>query len=665
MKNCKIDLTKRKELKFSEIINLKILCSGVRNKDIPVCILNELLDYFEADYACYYISNIFKNKYESFTVVDKYGNTEKKGVISKKELSKMDICHKSLIKKNIIKEITFNDNNFYWNNDCISLDDFKIKLNALDIENKKSLLESFDISLKRINEAKNIQFEMINNVKLMKIYNTNYNKETNEIVISLRSKNKIKGRLLKYNPAIIILKNAKNIDEVYIEQLNDICDHLSVYFKFIKRIYDEKKWIATLKKLILLQSENFNDVFKNILSALVYLKPTIYASYWSYLESFTSQPGVFETVLAKNLSMKYENRVCVQNLSDYELILVCDGEKSIIKDYANNMNNKILNEPNKEFVYDTYFLGFKDPKQGEMKAILRNHKLWTDINADKIYIIPIFKKNRNNGDVVKNSDVKLRGLLSVFPHKHFDNLLFYNKEVFDTLSDTICEVVENSLRITKDKITEMMKIESKNYLDNFQLFLEKVINITKKHVEIDGCSIFFFNKLYDKLELYATTGIRNKKESEASIYYSTNDDKYATWNTFNKGRLFNTYISDTTNKRKTYCEKYEENIDVSKEQFSYLILPIKSVLKPNNTLGIVRFVNLKRSFELQKDKKEIIIPFSDDYIEIFEHIAALLGNYFLTYMEQQKLLSLFELMPHVLDKHISAVKFRFNDLKKK
>ena len=673
-------------------INENILDLGVMTNDVNEFVLNKLVDYFKPEIGVLYIANIFRennepcNRFLPQIAIDSRGNTNWKYRADRSDFND-DI---ELLEKNkVLVQYEYGKEDeetyYYLDREKITEAGRDSQLNSLKNDESKDCIKRAVTHFQNMEEKSKDLLKEVITAGCIDVFDNGKNYDLDEysgeqytrneiIIIPVKQTLKLESCIEKEIVAIFVIeKPSAHSDEIpaLLEKLRTQC---SLLFKFTARISDKKCWIRTFKKLLQVSTENFTGVYKDILFFLASLNPTTFTSYWSYIEFDQLVGGKHDNPLwTKESSVQYKNGKGPIEVS-YDLeesYLIADERDISIVEYTKKIKKIMGEHSGNELGSKDYFLGFKDPvKKSQVKATLNYSELWNLINADKMYLVPILKEINGGEDKEGKSKQELRGLLSIFPFKEYKNLLFYNKEVLQALSKSISCVIDYMLIETKDKITTEIRKQSGNYLSDFRDFLDKVISdVIKKFMNVDGCSIFYYSDLYKRLDLYASTGIKDKddnlveKRDYVKVFYckDDDDDDRTTWQVYDKGKANNLFFN-ADEKRAKYSEDFKITHG---SKVSSLILPIRSVIEPGKVLGVIRFTNLKKKFNVKGDGKERVIPFSSDYVEVCEYIAQILGHYYVAYLYYSRFHNFFKIMPHEMYQPLQTLGFRVDDLKKK
>jgi hypothetical protein len=677
-----------------------------RKRNFIDILLYETIQFFEFPHGSYLSFYSKLNKEPEFITTltkDNYISNKLK-FLPEKDPAKNRSIEQELLHKGLIVKESWN-NELYWNipNQLYlqSIDNSSLKSSKISNfetinkkEFKKFIGEHFynknfiDAILKRYEDCKNThnkKFKDKNRFpdleEIFKISNleTNYKKYEDFLIIPvfLQANLKFGNHILPRNYIGGIfcfkLKNKDELPPKWEKNIGYLIKFYLIIVRYIHRVKDEDRWAEIFRELGQIKASNFEEIFKNILVPMSKLG-VVFSSYWAHFEQNNIEKKENLSFLVKKSSQKNLPDNNVEQFSFLEEPVVSmEGEKCSVVDFSVKIKNS-LNEKNK--IEADYFLGFKNPEQGQDEFILKNidenkKGIFELLETDKGFIIPI----KSNKGPLKEAQ-SLRGILTIFPHSNKKNLLLFSKEKINALATHINQQIEKNIEITKNKITEaIISIANKNIPElNFNTFINSSIQYIKENlIQVDGHSIFFYNEANTTLDVFGTTGLIDKNKNPvrerdySKIYYSKEEDSDSnTWKVFEGSKAHKDYSSKEWFEINRKNLKFQETSDSSSEDkmTSNLILPIIFPGTENiPNIGVLRLYNL-RSW-LDNPGKEII-PFPDDIIEILEHFAQLLGVHYLAYKNQkpESSTNFFRVLPHEIGNYFKDVGEKIKGLEK-
>ncbi len=383
-------------------------------------------------------------------------------------------------------------------------------------------------------------------------------------------------------------------------------ERLSIIEETWKKIYKDVSFSNKHKK--------FSDFYKNIFQILKALTPNQlkYIGIWF---KYSDEKGHY--LIKQNyedymveLERKEEHKIC----SVYSLITPTTDHE--YRDFLEELERS--KEKDGKYCFKKRLKTLRSAKLDDKQAFISNYRL---LENDILLLTPILDP--------MNQD--LRGIITWVVSRDFDPFMLSdnNMKLFSSLLfNSIEQIKKNKKRELKKKLYMV----TKNMLNNQDFFGEKVLQIAKDVLNIEGCSIFLYDDLYKRLNLKYTTGIYRvgtckcaklkaipSNEYQKISYTKDQDFSSKTWEAFDSKKIVICYSSNE-------CIKHHpKTTEVAKIENCRSFMAALIEAPDGEKLGVIRCINKKSPFGDKAKDKEY---FSDVDKDMLEHFSEMLGMRF-------------------------------------
>lgn len=223
--------------------------------------------------------------------------------------------------------------------------------------------------------------------------------------------------------------------------------------------------------------------------------------------------------------------------------------------------------------------------------------------------------------------------------------------LFQAASERIATYLSNAGLVEQNRFVQML-LECSVGSPDLQEYLHNVVDLIKEHVRVQGCSIFYYDEVWEKLLLGATSGLVGNPPPKTVMYDTA--EHAATVKCFDSGNPIR-YDDIQKLKENEMMHKYKE---LTKDKVkTFLAVPIKN--PEDRVTGVVRCAN---KIEPLGDEIDF---FSDIDQELLEFVSRIVGYHIELRLQDRRRNDILDRTMHEVYNPASAIRITAQTLRKR
>jgi signal transduction histidine kinase len=264
-----------------------------------------------------------------------------------------------------------------------------------------------------------------------------------------------------------------------------------------------------------------------------------------------------------------------------------------------------------------------------------------DRKLQNLIVLPILEMN----DGVPGSKVAyVLALYPVDPDYEFD------EKLFNTISGNIAIYLGNSEKVEQQRFLQFL-LQCSVGAQDLHEYLGNVVNLIVKEIGVQGCSIFYYDYMLDRLALGATSGLIDQPPIK-TVYYGI-DEAAATVKCFNTGVPVR-HDDIALIRAEEMIRKYREQTKDKGKTF--IAVPIKN---PAGAItGVLRCTNKVVALSGEVDY------FSDTTMSLLEFVGRIVGYHLELRIQDKRRNEILDRTMHEVNNPASAIRITAEILRK-